>query len=116
MLNAAANYEKSKVNLDFTTSETLTKLGIDIGDAEAGKVKQLPTVNGVVPANVQNILGAPRERTSSPRRRKLLRRRRQRRRINLLPRRTRAQRPLRKPTRRLLRKGKIFVCRFGERF
>ena len=33
VLNAAANYEKSKVNLDFTTSETLTKLGIDISDA-----------------------------------------------------------------------------------
>jgi outer membrane protein len=59
VLNAAANYEKSKVNLDFTTSETLTKMGIDIADAESGKVKKLPTVNGVVPANVQNILGAP---------------------------------------------------------
>jgi hypothetical protein len=59
VLNAAANYEKSKVNLDFTTSETLTKLGIDVSDAEAGKVKKLPTVNGVVPANVENILGAP---------------------------------------------------------
>ena len=59
VLNAAANYEKSKVNLDFTTSETLTKLGIDVGDAEAGKVKKMPTVNGVVPANMQNILGAP---------------------------------------------------------
>jgi hypothetical protein len=59
VLNAAANYEKSKVNLDFTTSETLTKMGIDIADAESGKVKKLPTVNGVVPANVENILGAP---------------------------------------------------------
>ena len=59
VLNAAANYEKSKVNLDFTTSETLTKMGIDIADAESGKVKKLPTVNGVVPANVQNILRAP---------------------------------------------------------
>jgi outer membrane protein len=59
VLNAAANYEKSKVNLDFTTSETLTKLGVDIGDAESGKVKKMPAVNGVVPANVQNILGAP---------------------------------------------------------
>ena len=59
VLNAAANYEKSKVNLDFTTSETLTKLGVDISDAEAGKVKKMPTVNGVVPANVENILGAP---------------------------------------------------------
>ena len=53
VLNAAANYEKSKVNSDFTTSETLTKLGIDLSDAEAGKVKSMPTVNGVVPANVR---------------------------------------------------------------
>lgn len=59
VLNAAANYEKSKVNLDFTTSETLSKLGIDIGDAESGKVKHSPTVNGVVPANGQNAPGAP---------------------------------------------------------
>ncbi len=59
VLNAAANYEKSKVNLDFTTSETLSKLGIDISDAESGKVKHVPTVNGVVPANPQNAPGAP---------------------------------------------------------
>ncbi len=59
VLNAAANYEKSKVNLDFTTSETLSKLGIDIGDAESGKVKHSPAVNGVVPANAQNAPGAP---------------------------------------------------------
>ena len=31
VLNAAANYEKSKVQLDKSTSETLSKLGIDIG-------------------------------------------------------------------------------------
>ena len=59
VLNAAANYEKSKVNLDFTTSETLSKLGIDISDAESGKVKHSPAVNGVVPANPQNAPGAP---------------------------------------------------------
>jgi outer membrane protein len=55
VLNAAANYEKSKVQLDKSTAETLTKLGIDIGDAEAGQVKHLPTVKGVVPANVQEL-------------------------------------------------------------
>jgi outer membrane protein len=59
VLNAAANYEKSKVNLDFTTAETLTRMGIDLGDAEAGKVKKMPTVGGVVPAKVEDILGAP---------------------------------------------------------
>ncbi|HEY1732077.1 MAG TPA: TolC family protein [Terriglobales bacterium] len=59
VLNAAANYEKSKVNLDFTTSETLSKLGIDINDAESGKVKHAPTINGVVPATTLNSPGAP---------------------------------------------------------
>jgi hypothetical protein len=47
------------VNLDFTTSETLSKLGVDISDAESGKVKHMPAVNGVLPANVQNAPGAP---------------------------------------------------------
>jgi len=56
VLNAAANYEKSKVNLDFVTAETLTKLGIDLSDAEAGKVKHMPEVKGVVPADVNDIL------------------------------------------------------------
>ena len=55
VLNAAANYEKSKVQLDKSTAETLTKLGIDIADAEAGQVKHAPTVKGVVPANVQEL-------------------------------------------------------------
>ncbi len=59
VLNAAANYEKSKVNLDFTTSETLSKLGVDLGDAESGKVKHMPAVHGVVPANGQSTPGAP---------------------------------------------------------
>ncbi len=55
VLNAAANYEKSKVQLDKVTSETLSKLGIDIADAESGQVKHLPTVQGVVPANVEEL-------------------------------------------------------------
>jgi outer membrane protein TolC len=55
VLNATANYEKSKVLLDFDTAETLKKLGIDIADAEAGQVKQMPTVRGVVPANPQDL-------------------------------------------------------------
>jgi len=54
VLNAAANYEKSKVTLDFETSETLSKLGIDIADAESGQVKHMPAVQGVVPANTQD--------------------------------------------------------------
>jgi hypothetical protein len=55
VLNAAANYEKSKVQLDKATAETLSKLGIDIADAESGQVKRVPTVHGVVPANVQQL-------------------------------------------------------------
>jgi len=56
VLNSAANYEKSKVLLDYYTAETLTKLGIDIADAESGKVKHKPAVQGVVPADVQDVL------------------------------------------------------------
>jgi outer membrane protein TolC len=59
VLNATANYEKSKVLLDFYTAETLKKLGIDIADAEAGQVKQMPTVKGVVPANPQDLTAPP---------------------------------------------------------
>ena len=55
VLNAAANYEKSKVQLDQSTAETLTKLGIDVADAESGQVKHAPAVKGVVPANVQEL-------------------------------------------------------------
>jgi len=67
VLNAAANYEKSKVTLDYYTGDTLTKMGIDVGDAEAGKVKHVPQVNGVVPADVNNILGpAPGKTNQTP--------------------------------------------------
>jgi outer membrane protein len=59
VLNSAANYEKSKVLLDYYTAETLTKMGIDMGDAEGGQVKHMPAVKGVVPANVQDIPAAP---------------------------------------------------------
>jgi len=55
VLNAAANYEKSKVQLDLSTAETLSKLGIDIADAESGQVKHAPMVKGVVPANPQEL-------------------------------------------------------------
>jgi len=44
------------VLLDYYTAETLTKLGIDIADAESGKVKHKPAVQGVVPADVQDVL------------------------------------------------------------
>jgi outer membrane protein TolC len=66
VLNSAANYEKAKVLLDFYTAETLTKLGISIADAEAGQVKHAPTVPGVVPADVQNILRSPSPAPQNP--------------------------------------------------
>jgi outer membrane protein TolC len=55
VLAAATNYEKSKVQLDLSTAETLTKLGIDLTDAEAAKVQHMPKVPGVVPANTNDL-------------------------------------------------------------
>ena len=65
VLNAAANYEKSKVTLDFVTADTLTKMGIELNDAESGHVKHMPEVKGVVPADVNDILG-PAPGTNTP--------------------------------------------------
>ena len=55
VLGAATNYEKSKVQLDLSTAETLTKLGIEMSDAEAAKVQHPPKVPGVVPANTNDL-------------------------------------------------------------
>ncbi len=55
VLAAATNYEKSKVQLDLSTAETLTKLGIDMSDAEAAQVKHQPKVPGTVPANTNDL-------------------------------------------------------------
>jgi outer membrane protein TolC len=55
VLAAATNYEKSKVQLDLSTAQTLTRLGIDIKDAEGAQVKQEPKVPGVVPANNNDL-------------------------------------------------------------
>jgi outer membrane protein TolC len=54
VLAAASNYEKSKVQLDLSSADTLAKLGIDIVDAETGKVQKAPKVPGVMPVNPQN--------------------------------------------------------------
>ena len=59
VLSAATNYEKSKVQLDLSTAETISKLGIDVNDAEAAQVKQQPTVPGVIPSNAPNQLTTP---------------------------------------------------------
>ena len=64
VLAAATNYEKSRVQLDLSTADTLTKLGVDMTDAEAGKVTHPPKVPGVVPNNPANLtLSQP---TSAP--------------------------------------------------
>ena len=55
VLSAATNYEKSKVQLDLSTADTLSRLGIDLTDAEAGRVVHEPKVPGVVPANNNDI-------------------------------------------------------------
>ncbi len=55
VLAAATNYEKSKVQLDLSTADTLTKLGIDMTDAEAAQVKHAPKVPGTVPANTNDL-------------------------------------------------------------
>ncbi len=59
VLSAATNYEKSKVQLDLSTADTLTKLGIDLNDAEAAQVKNQPHVTGVIPSNAPNQLTTP---------------------------------------------------------
>jgi len=59
VLGAATNYEKSKVQLDLSTADTLTKLGIDVKDAESAQVRQQPNVPGVIPSNAPNQLTTP---------------------------------------------------------
>jgi outer membrane protein TolC len=65
VLAAATNYEKSKVQLDLSTAQTLTRLGIDLKDAEGAQVKQEPKVPGVVPAN-NNDLTTPKLQPLGP--------------------------------------------------
>jgi outer membrane protein TolC len=54
VLAAATNYEKSMVQLDLSTADTLSRLGVNIEDAQSGKVKAMPKVPGIVPVNPQN--------------------------------------------------------------
>jgi hypothetical protein len=42
-------YEKSRVELDRVTGQTLDRMGIRIDDAESGQVQQLPNVQYVKP-------------------------------------------------------------------
>jgi outer membrane protein len=58
LVAARAAYEKSRVEVDRATGLTLTRLGIDIADAETAQVKKTPTVPGVVPRS-QNPQAVP---------------------------------------------------------
>ena len=55
VLVAATNYEKSKVQLDLSTADTLTTLGIDMTTPRPAKVTAPPKVPGVVPANTNDL-------------------------------------------------------------
>jgi len=59
VLAAATNYEKSRVQLDLFTADTLAKLGIEIGEAQSGKVQKMPTVPGAIPAS--DVVPAPQQ-------------------------------------------------------
>jgi outer membrane protein TolC len=48
LVSAMAAYEKARVELDRVTGKTLTSLGIDIADAESGKVTKMPSVPGTI--------------------------------------------------------------------
>ncbi len=55
LVSAMSNYEKSKVALDQQTGLTLTHLGIEIADAENGKVQKMPAVPGLIPRQDVNL-------------------------------------------------------------
>jgi len=48
LVAAMAAYEKARVELDRVTGQTLAHLGIDIADAESGKVTKMPSVPGTI--------------------------------------------------------------------
>ena len=53
VVTAMSAYEKSKVELDRVMGLTLTHNGIDIADAETGKVTKMPVAPGIMPATQQ---------------------------------------------------------------
>ena len=65
VLAAATNYEKSKVQLDLSTADTLDPAGHRSDRRQAAKVKQAPKVPGVVPAN-NNELTTPKLQPLGP--------------------------------------------------
>jgi outer membrane protein len=58
LVGARAAYEKSRVEVDRATGLTLTRLGIDVNDAQNARVNKLPSVPGVIPRS-QNPQAVP---------------------------------------------------------
>ena len=57
-----AAYEKSRVGLDRATGLALDHLGIEMGEAESGRVQRMPNIPGVAPrSETQSMqsIGAP---------------------------------------------------------
>ena len=65
-LTAKSAYEKSRVQLDLITGNTLQHLGINLDDAAAGVVKALPTVQGVQPNPNPGVTTAQPPATPNP--------------------------------------------------
>jgi outer membrane protein TolC len=57
LVTAMSNYEKARVALDQVTGLTLSSLGIDLAEAEAGSIQRMPTAQGVTPR--QNLPQVP---------------------------------------------------------
>jgi len=59
LVAASSSYEKSRVELDRATGLTLSKLGVDIAEAERGQVTHLPNVPYVAPRQEQSSTTTP---------------------------------------------------------
>jgi outer membrane protein TolC len=64
LVAAMAAYEKSRVELDRVTGETLVHNGIDIADAQRGQVTKMPSVPGTI--HVDQVVRPSEEMTPAP--------------------------------------------------
>jgi len=64
LVAAMAAYEKSRVELDRVTGETLVHNGIDIADAQRGQVTKMPSVPGTI--HVDQAIRPSEEMTPPP--------------------------------------------------
>lgn len=62
LIGALTAYEKARVDLDRATGRTLTKMNINIADAQAGTVQNAPSIDYVVPRKDVN----PEPNTATP--------------------------------------------------